>query len=69
MAIDEAGEVSMLFYDISGRMLYTRNEIVAAGVHGFEISKSDLKIDAGVVICRMMCDGEVIVRRLIVVGD
>jgi len=43
--------------------------LVEVGVHDFEISKGELNIDAGIVICRVMCGGVVLVRRLIVVGD
>jgi hypothetical protein len=67
--VEQEGDVLMRFYDISGRLLIAKSELLPAGVHDFEITKDELNIESGVVICRVTCDGVAIVKRLVVVGN
>jgi hypothetical protein len=67
--VEEEGDVVMRFYDIAGRMLFVKKEVMPVGVHDIEISKEEMNIESGVVICRVSCGGVVAVQRLVVMGN
>ena len=63
--IAKDGLVRINMFDISGRLLYTTSREETSGEHAVRISAGDLGHYAGMVICQIVCDGAVKVRKVV----
>ena len=58
------GQISL--YNINGQLLQSNTISLQKGVNTFEVTKEDLGIASGVVICRVESDSAVAVTRVVV---
>ncbi len=57
--------VRINIYDASGSLLYAAEQVSASGEHKLQLNAEDIGYYAGMMICQIVCDGEVVVRKVV----
>ena len=65
--IEEDGNVTISFFDISGRLLNEYKQFQTAGRHQMPVNESDLGDSKGVIYYRLEADGRSITKKMILV--
>lgn len=63
--LEQDSRVRISIYDASGSLLHAAEQVPASGEHFVKLTAGDIGHYAGMMICQIVCDGEVIVRKVV----
>ena len=65
--LEHSGEATIRIIDLSGRLITVKKGEFAKGVNAIELTKTELGISNGVLICQLQAGGFVATQRMIIV--
>ncbi len=63
--LEQGSRVRINIYDASGSLLYAAEQVSASGEHKLQLNAEDIGYYTGMMICQIVCDGEVVVRKVV----
>lgn len=63
--LEQDSRIRINIYDASGSLLHAVEQVSASGEHKVRLTAEDIGHYKGVMICQIVCDGEVVVRKVV----
>ncbi|HEX5112435.1 MAG TPA: T9SS type A sorting domain-containing protein, partial [Saprospiraceae bacterium] len=65
LRMQQPGMVQFTFYDLSGKLIYTYENVFQSGKQQIEIGKKELGSGAGIITCQVVCRTQVVTKKLV----